>query len=56
MDEFDLSINLGTKMSYSGLLMWDKPSKIHYFIDWLALFVLEAVEDKDVTFHQIKWS
>ena len=56
MAEFDVSIYPGTKMTYSGLLIWDRSSKIHYFIDFLAPFVLEAVEDKDVTFHQIKGS
>ena len=35
-------------MACSGLLMRDGSSKIHYFI--------EAVEDKDVTFKQIKGS
>ena len=28
----------------------------HYFIDFLAPFILEAVEDRDVTFDQIKGS
>jgi hypothetical protein len=56
MTEFDVSINPDTKMTYSGLLMWDRSSKIHYLIDFLAPFVLEAVEDRDVTFHQIKGS
>ena len=54
--EIDVSINPGTKMSYSGLLMWLGLSKIHYFIDFLAPFLLEAVEDRDVTFNQIKGS
>ena len=31
-------------------------SKIQYIIDFLAPFVLEAVEDSDVTFNQIKGS
>ena len=56
MTEIDVSINPGTKMSYSGLLMWLGLSKIHYFIDFLASFLLEAVEDRDVTFNQIKGS
>ena len=30
--------------------------KTHYFIDFLSLFLLEAVEARDVTFNQIKWS
>ena len=51
--ELDVSINPGIKMSYSGLLMWVGLSKIHYFIDFLAPFLLEAVEDRDVTFKQI---
>jgi hypothetical protein len=54
MTEFDVPINPGTKITYFGFLMWDRSSKIHYFIDFLAPFVLEAVED--VTFHQIKGS
>jgi hypothetical protein len=56
MTEFDVSINPDSKMTYSGLLMWDISSKIHYFIDFLPPFVLEAVEDRDVTFQQIKGS
>ena len=56
MTELDVSINPGTKMTYSDLLMWDRSSKTHYFIDLLAPFVLEAVEDRDVTFNQIKGS
>jgi hypothetical protein len=31
-------------------------SKIHYFIDFLAPLLLEAVEDRDVTVNQIKGS
>ena len=54
--EIDVSINSGTKMSFSGLLMWLVLSKIYYFIDFLAPFLLEAVEDRDVTFNQIKGS
>jgi hypothetical protein len=46
MTEFDVPINSETKMTYSGLLMWD-------FNDFLPPFVLEAVEDRDVTFHQV---
>jgi hypothetical protein len=56
MNEFDVSINHGIKITYSGLLMWERSSKIHHLIDFLAPFVLEAVEDRDVTFHQIKGS
>ena len=56
MIALDVSINSGTKMTYPALLMWDKSSKIHFFIDFLASFVLEAVEDRDVTFNQIKGS
>ena len=40
-------------MTYSVLLMWDRSSKIHYFIDFLVPFVLKTVEDRDVTFHSI---
>ena len=36
MSEFDASINPGTKMTYSGLLMWNRSSKIHYFNDFLG--------------------
>jgi hypothetical protein len=43
-------------MFYSGLLMWLGLSKIHNFIDFLAPFLLEAVEDRDVNFNQIKGS
>jgi hypothetical protein len=56
LTEIDVSINPGTKMSYSGLLIWLGLTKIHYFIDFLAPFLLEAVEDRDVTFNQIKGS
>ena len=56
INEIDVSINPGTKMTYSSLLMWLGMSKIHYFIDFLAPFILEAVEDRDVTFNQIKGS
>ena len=56
MAELDVSINPGTKMSYSSLLMWVGMSKIHYFIDFLAPFLLEAVEHRDVTFNQNKGS
>jgi hypothetical protein len=54
--ELDVSIHPGTKMSYSGQLMWVGLSKTHYFIDFLAPFILEAVEDRDVSFNQIKGS
>ena len=43
-------------MAFSGLFMWDKSSKTHYFIDFLAPYLLEAVEDRDFTFDQIQWS
>ena len=36
--------------------MWVGLTKIHYFIDFLVHFLLEAVEDRDVTFNQIKGS
>jgi hypothetical protein len=36
--ELDVSINPGTKMTYSGLLMWDGSSKIHCFIDFWQPF------------------
>ena len=37
--ELDVSINSGTKMTFSGLLMWVGLSKTHYFIDfWHHLF------------------
>jgi hypothetical protein len=36
--------------------MWVGKSKIHYFIEFLVPFRLEAVEDRDVTFNQIKGS
>ena len=32
--EFDVSINPGTKLTYSVFLMWDRSSKSHYFIDF----------------------
>ena len=54
--EIEVSINPGTKMSYSGLLIWLGLTKIHYFIDFLAPFLSEAVEDRGVTFKQIKGS
>ena len=54
--EIDIFINPGTKMFYSGLLMWLGLSKNHYSIDFMAPFLLEAVEDRDVTFNQIKGS
>ena len=56
MTELGVSINPGIKITYPGLLMLDRSSKIHYFIDFLAPFVLEAVEDRDVTFNQFKGS
>ena len=51
-----MSINPGTKMSYSGLLIWVGLSKIQFVIDFLAPFLLEAVEDRDVAFNQIEGS
>ena len=36
--ELDVSINPDTKMTYSGLLMFDGSLKIHYFIDFWHLF------------------
>ena len=54
--ELVVSINPDTKMSYSGLLMWVGLSKIQYFIDFMASFLLEAVEDRDVIFNQIQGS
>ena len=56
MTEIVVFINASIKLSYSGLLMWLGLSKIHYFIDFLAPFLLEAVEDRDVTFNQNKGS
>ena len=56
MTELDVFINPGTRVAYSGLLMWDRSSKVHYFIDFWSPFVLEAVEDRNVTFNQIKGS
>ena len=42
-----LMINPGTKMTYPGLSMWVggvASSKIHYFSDFLSLFLLEVLE------------
>ena len=36
--ELDVSINPDTKMTFSGLLMFDGSLKIHYFIDFWHLF------------------
>ena len=36
--EFYVSINHGTKMTYSGLSMWNGSSNIHYFIDFCHSF------------------
>ena len=55
--ELDFSINPGTKMTYSGLIMWVGSSKTHNFLDFLTPFLLmKALEDRDVTFNQIKGS
>ena len=35
-----LTINLGTKMTYPGLSMWDGSLKIHYFMDFWHSFCL----------------
>ena len=43
-------------MTYPGLSMCNESSKIYYFMDFLALFLLEAVEAIDVTFNQIQGS
>ena len=43
-------------MTYPGLSMWNGSSKIHYFMDFLPLLLLEAVEAMDVTFNQIQGS
>jgi hypothetical protein len=37
LNEFDVSVNPDTKMTYPGLLMWDGSSKIHYFMDFGTL-------------------
>ena len=34
LTELDVSISPDTKMTYPSLLMWDGPSKIHFFIDF----------------------
>ena len=38
LTELDVSINPSTKMTYPGLLMWDGPSKLNYFIDFWHSF------------------
>ena len=40
-------------MTYLGLSMRNESTKIHYFMDFLPLLLLEAVEAMDVTFNQI---
>jgi hypothetical protein len=40
-------------MTYPGLSMWNESTKIHYFMDFLPLLLLEAVKAMDVTFNQI---
>ena len=54
--ELDFSINPGTKTTYSALIMWVGSSKTQYFLDFWHPFFVEAVEDRDVTFTQIKGS
>jgi hypothetical protein len=58
LTELDISISPDTKMTYPSLLMWDESSKIHFFIDFWHPFSwrLWSVEDRDVTFNQIKGS
>ena len=43
-------------MTYLGLSRWNESTKIHYFMDFLPLLLLEAVETMDVTFNQIQGS
>ena len=43
-------------MTYPGLSMWNESTNIHYFMDFLPLLLLEAVEAMDVTFNQIQGS
>jgi hypothetical protein len=56
IDELDVFINSGTKMTYPGLSMWDGSSKIYYFIEFWPSFRTEAVEDRNVTLNQIQRS
>ena len=52
--ELNVFINPGTKMTFWGLLMCVGMSKTSLFYWFLAPFLFEAVEDRDVTFNQIK--
>ena len=55
--EFDVSINPGTKLTYSGLLMWNGSSKSHYFIDFGHPFIWRLWRTGMLcTFNQIKGS
>ena len=54
--ELDVFINPDSKMTYSGFLMFDGALKIQFLHNFLAPFLLEAVEEKEVTFNQIKGS
>ncbi len=43
-------------MTYPGLSIYNESTKIQYFMDFLPLLLLEAVEAMDVTFNQIQGS
>jgi len=56
LTELNVSIHSGTEMTYPGPSMWDRSSKIYYFIEFWPSFRTEAVEARIVTFNQIQGS